>query len=691
MKFPLSWLKEFIAPLPSNEKLAEILTNLGLEVDAIHAFGDDWIFEISLTPNMYHAASLLGIARELKAELELSLHLPSLSLKEEKGVRTKDKVSLSVIEPALCPRYCARLVSEVKVGPSPLWLSKRLEAMGLRSINNVVDVTNLVMMELGHPLHAFDFDKVMGGKIVVRRAENGEKIETIDHVVRHLTDDILVIADEKRPLAIAGVIGGAESEVVEGTTTVLLESAFFDPASVRRCAKKLDIATEASRRFERTVDIEAIPMALDRAAMLLQMIASGKVLSEQIEVRSGRIAPPKATLRVSRVNALLGLNLSISEVENLLKRLSFKVRLHAPETLEVEIPSFRPDVKEEIDLVEEVARLYGYDHIYEQRRLVPIHSSNVGDNPAFLFEREVKAALLSQGLTELLCLDLVQERLAKRVMKDGMPPRSIIKVMNPHSVEASCLRPSLLPNHITIVKHNFDHSVESIAAFEIGRIHFKEKENYLEPMAIGITLSGKRSPYYFDPKPLDFDFFDLKGILENLFADLKIQNVTFVPSHHSSFHPHRQAKLMIDEREIGLMGELNPLLCQEEGIDKRVFFAEVSFDELARVRKPDVKMVPLSQFPSSWRDWTLHLKEELEFSELQRAILAMDSKLLEKNILVDIFKGVRVGAGYKNVTVRFVYRDNKETISQSQVDAEQKRLQEGVSEKLKSYFSEEAK
>lgn len=671
MKFPLSWLKEFIPTDLSPEKISEILTLSGIEVDGVHAKENDFIFEVSMTPNFGHALSILGIARELAAFLKKEIVLPKIKLNEE-GPLLSEKISIQNKEKELAPRYLASAIFDVDASKkTPDWMAFRLEASGFRSINVVVDCVNYVLMELGAPLHAFDYNSIKGASLEIRKAKKSEKIVTLDHIERFLSDDMLIIADSEGPIAIAGCMGGLLSEVTDKSRAVLLEGAFFDAKSIRRTSKHLELFTEASRRFERGVDPDVIEFALDRAARLIQEYAGGQIAKGKVTL--GKTTPPLILeLRPSEIKRIVGISISQGEIEELLKRLGFHVS-QGNNLLSVTVPSYRPDVKAEIDLIEEVARIYGYNNIYKRAKKPFYRNSTVATNPLYDFQKKVVSHLLQEGLTELVTCDLINEKKARDALED-LPGRSLVKVMNPHSQEESALRPSLLPNHLAVVLHNRDHGINSIAGFEIGRIHIKEKDRFLEPFMIGISLSGQKTPSHFDRKAEDFDFLDLKGILENLFNALKIEAIRFASSNHSSFHPGKQAKIILQNAEIGVMGEVHPDLTAESKKAKPLFFAELSLEEMAGKAEKNIKMKKLPLFPSSGRDLTLTVKEEVPIQELLDAIRSEPLKFLESLSLTSIFRSDKIGANWKNVTLHFVFRNEMETISQSMVEEEMAKL-----------------
>jgi phenylalanyl-tRNA synthetase beta chain len=626
------------------------------------------VIEVGLTPNLSHCLSIEGVAKELKAAFNLKFKKREITLTEE-GTALNFKVEVNDSEG--CPRYSARVVEGLKVGPSPDWLKQKLESVGIRSINNLVDISNYVMMETGQPLHAFDLD-LLKEKVIVRKSLKDEKLTTLDGKERVLEEGTLIIADVEKPIAVAGVMGGANSEVNENTTRVLIESAHFDPSTVRKGAKKLGLSTDASRRFERGVDPNLTVRALDLAASLMIQIAGGKVSRGLIDIKKEEFKPKTINLRINRVNGLLGTHLGQGEIESLLTRLDFKVIPKDANSVDVVSPTYRFDVKEEIDLVEEVARIYGYDNI--PREPARFHDSELASAQSYIFETEVREKLIREGLQEFINCDLIGPTALKIVSGVEALEDRAIKVLNPVSVEQSSLRTSLLPGLLQTVKHNFDRESKSIAGFEIGRIHYKDEDKYKEPACVAIVLSGDSADSGYDPKPRNYDFRDLKGIIENFLTALGIQNASYRPSTLAALHPGRQASIFVNGLEIGSFGEIHPQVARRLDGPGRILFAELNLVDLFKSRKKDIRMKELSQFPAMERDWTLTLKEEAPVAQVLAAIKSIPSQLLEEVYLSDMYRSASLGSNIKNATFHFVYRDKNKTLEQETVDKEHARL-----------------
>lgn len=667
---------------------------IGEEGDGIMEFADqvkegadvaemyaDTVFEISLTPNLGHCSNVIGVARELSAVTGLPMNQPKIHVIESKQQRTDKAAHVTVEDQKGCPRYVCRVIKNVKIGPSPEWMQKRLIASGLRPVNNIVDITNYVLLEMGQPLHAFDFDKLDGHAIIVRSAKKDERFVTLDEKERVLQPGDILICDKQKPVALGGIMGGLNSEVTDTTVNVLLEAAYFHPGTIRKTSKRLGLQTDASRRFERNCDPNAVIAAADRAAMLMHELAGGDVLEGVIDIKTEEFPNKQITVRLSRINAILGTHLSVDEVENVFSRLQFVCQWDGKDNFVISVPTFRADIGAEIDLVEEVARIYGYNNI--QKSEIRYQASTIPHTPIFLFEREIRTRLVSEGLQEFLTCDLIGPTLSGIVKEHLMPEEAIIKVLNPTSIEQSILRTSLLPGLLQLVKYNINYQNHDISGFEIGRIHFKEgEEQFKEESVLGIVLSGKNAPHHWDQKPHDADYYDLKGIVENLLAELCIENATFKISAFKAFHTGRQASIFVNGLEVGSIGEIHPTILRRLDVTQRIIFAELSLHDLMNVRSATKQMKPLPKYPCSGRDWTVTLKDEVTLQSIMDQIKLTASPVLEEVSLVDIYRSEKLGKDLKNVTLHFVYRDKEKTIEQEIVDSEHNRITTAVMQEL---------
>ncbi len=690
MKVPLSWLKEYLPTKLSDNEIAETLTTVGLEFEG----SKEGVMEIALTPNLSYCANIRGMARELSAVTGEKVHHPKYAVVENLSESIDKRVSIAVENRQGCPRYACRLITGVRVAPSPSWLKERIEQCGMRSVNNVVDITNLVLLELGQPLHAFDFDRLEEHRVVVRNARKGETITTLDGKLHYPTLETLLICDGKKPVAIAGIMGSLESETSEQTQTVLLESAYFEPTQIRKTAKRMDLHSDSSYRFERGCDPNGVIEALDRATAWICEIAGGVSLKGSLDIHEHDFPPKKLSCRLSRTNQLLGTPLAMNEVEGIFRRLNFGVEHLGEDKITLSIPTYRHDIQQEIDLIEEVARLYGYNNLHQKE--APLYrTGELPDSAEYLFTRKVRTLLVGVGLQECLTCDLISPAQSALISSDIFPSRTLIKLLNPRSVDQSIMRPSLLPGLLTVVKQNEAYGSESIAGFEVGRVHFNDKGRYLEPPVVGIILTGARNPFHWETKEGSVDFFDLKGIVENLFLQLKVIP-TFSHSHYANFHPGRQAAISLSSPtnfhpgreagmgkiEVGVMGEVHPLTLKGADLSRPVYYAEIDLQEIQQFLSKELRMEPLPQYPASTRDWTLTVEEKVPVGNLISAVTEERAPLLESIFLIDLYRSPSLGSDKKNITLRFIYRDRNKTVSQAEVEKEHLRLTEKILESL---------
>ncbi len=636
-----------ILDLPREMKLGEDLSKLLY----------DPVFELSLTPNLGHCMSALGIARELSAALQIPLNRTASSL-PVKHLR----LELTVHDATLCPHYLCCLIENVSVGPSPFWLKQQLEACGQKSINNVVDIGNYVMMKFGQPLHAFDFDLLEGNAIYVGPSPAVQKFLSLDGVERDVPKGTLLISDAKKAIAIAGIMGGANSSVSTNTTRVLFEAASFDPIQIRNSSRKMGLRSESSQRFEKGTDPLGLQTALHEVCQLL-----GGTFKGFVEFKKGSFPPKEIPYRTARINHLLGTKLSQTEIEEIFQRLQFKTKNNV-----VEVPLYRTDVNEEIDLIEEVARIYGYNHI--EKPIPSCTTSQTPNDPIFLFENEMRRRLSSLGLTEFLNCDLLSPKLAEMAREITPKGMGFLQAAYSKSEEYSILRTSLLPGLLHVTKGNIDQKNQTLAAFEIGRIHFLQKNEVVEIPMGAILLTGKAKPPHWSQKAVDFDYFDLKAMIEDL------SSCVFRTSHHLFFHPGRQADVYIGDKKIGSLGEVHPSFLEKFCIEQRVYYAEFHLPYLMQLKKTGVKMIPLPQFPSSERDVTLPIDQQMPIDAIFDAIRSVSSSLLEKIELIDLY--LPDGVSHKNATFRFTYRDALKTISFDEVEREHTKIQQHIAKLL---------
>lgn len=639
----------------------------------------DTIFQLSLTPNLGHSMSVYGIARDLSALLQLPLKFPHYSLQEGK-ILIEDLISVEILDQAQCERYACRILQGVSICPSPPWLKKKLKQAGFHSVHNIVDIGNLILQELGQPLHIFDYQTITNHTLQITSKTSFSELETLDLNTRLIPPDVLMICDPEKPLAFAGVLGGKSSAVSDKTYDVLIEAAYFTPQAIRKTSKWLKTKTDSSQRFEKGTDPNFIPKALDYAAYLLQKVAGGTIVKGMVDKKTHSFVPKKIICRPQRVNHILGTQLNPSEIFTMLFSAGMHMVEQPPGQFQVLVPFFRHDLNLEIDLIEEVARLYGYNNIV---KTTPVHiSSPLLHCASYPLEKNLRSYLLEEGLQELITCNLISPDQAKKTSENTLPQSSLISVLHPHSLDQSILRASLLPGLLQVVKHNYDRENQDLSGFEIGKIHLHLKEEYLEQSVIGIILTGKKSPYHIDPKPREYDFFDLKGIIENLCSLLYIESIVFSPSHLHNFHPNRQAVITHQDSVIGSLGELHPRHSSNLGMEQRIYFGEINIEEL----KPFIKQTPLikslSLFPGSERDWTITVADQTPVGSILEIIKDHSSSLLEKITLLDLYKSCQIGKDRKNITFRLFYRDRIKTIAFEDVEEEHCRITKAVMNKL---------
>ncbi len=639
----------------------------------------DTLFEVSLTPNLAHALSLLGIAREWSACSHNPLQIPSSSTVEG-ALPIEKHVTVSLKDPVGCPRYACRWIRDVTVQPSPEWLQKALIGCGIRPVNNVVDVTNYVLMERGHPLHAFDYDQIAGHEIYVRSAYEGETFTTLDDQEHTLSQDIVVIADAEKAVAIGGVMGGKNSEVRNETKNILLEAAYFHPHSIRMASKHLGIQSESSRRFERGVDPNGVLPALDRAAELIRQIAGGEVAQGVVDEGKRDFPPEKIPLRLSHVERILGRAFSLEEVTDIFTRLGCTVSQEDP--LIVTVPTYRVDVTTEIDLIEEIARLYGYSHF--SRQIERFSANTIPHDPLYLLEKEIRSTCVSMGLQEWITCDLIGPSAIHVVGDTTTDHMETITVLNPTSIDQSILRTSLLPGMLQCMKRNQDRQIEDTNAFEIGRTHRQKGDTIEEPSTLGILLCGKEEPHFWGRKSRPIDFFTLKGKIESILLPLRVARVEYVSTELPFLHPGRQASLFIDSIEMGFLGEIHPAILRRLDTPQKAFFAELNLQKLMKHRSCQKTMQPLPVYPCSKRDWTVTLPKTLPVADVFHLFQEAPSRLLEKISLADIYESEKIGEDRHNLTFHMVYRDSKKTVSQEVVEKEHQRLLTYVQQQLKN-------
>jgi len=677
MLVPVEWLREFVDLDLAPEALANLLTMAGLEVDEIAVLENEPVFSTYVTPNRPDLLSVVGTAREVSALLNTEFRPPSPKFLEGKS-RTADLAKITIESPVNCPRYSARVITNVKVGPSPSWIQKRLIQGGLRPINNIVDATNYVLLELGQPLHAFDYDLIANHHIIVRQARAGEKITTIDGEERLLDEAMLIIADAERPVAIAGVMGGLETEVSAKTKNVLLESAHFNPVSIRRTSKKLGMNTEASYRFERYVDPALTTYALDRVAQLTAEWAGGEICAGIIDVCPGKFATHTIELRPERANLLLGVEIPSDQMADYLSRLGLEVK-HG-KTLTVTIPTFRPDLRREADLIEEVGRLHGYDAIPE--KLPEGETIQGSDSPQGAFASQVSEILISCGLQEVLT-----HTLSAQLPHEG----DMVTLKNFISEDLSRLRKHLIPNLLGVIGYNASRGIRDIGVFEIGRVFEPHDDDTItERLSIAASITGSlwENTWNIDRDSSIADFFTAKGMVETLFDRLVGREPSFKQAEIAGFHPKRAAEIYIDDAKVGIIGEVSAEISEHFDLPDRTYAFELDFDELMSRQRGAEAYKPLSKFPAVTRDLAVVVSEEIEYQRVKELLVEGAGDLLERLWLFDVYKGPPLAPGHKNLAFRIVFRSADRTLRDEEIDGRITRMKELLAREVAASFRE---
>ncbi|MGQ0507496.1 MAG: phenylalanine--tRNA ligase subunit beta [Myxococcaceae bacterium] len=643
---------------------------------------DDTVFELNVTPNRPDALSHLGVARELAVLSKIALKLPQASLKEGSG-KASDKVKIRIDDPERCRRYIGRVVENVKVGPSPAWLTQRLQACGVRSINNVVDVTNYVLLEYGQPMHAFDLDNLAGSEIVVRKATKGEKLTTLDGKERTLDVDDLLICDRDVPQVLAGVMGGAKSEVSEKTTRVLLESANFQPASIRRSSKRHALHSESSHRFERGVDVDAAPLALERAAELLAELAGGIVLQGKIDVYPEVLAKKKVALRFARIGEVLGVDVPADESKRILTSLGFTVEKEANGEATFVVPMARVDVESAEDLIEEVARVRGFDSI---PAVMPRGASESRpESPTVEAELRVRVALAGAGFDEVINYSFVSPAELEAL---GAPKG--IALQNPLSVEQSVLRTSMLPGLFQNLSRNVRHQADTILLYEIGRTYLPNasRKDERTPVAteqlhLAGVVHGRRDGRGWTHRDASLDFYDVKGALQAVLAALHVTDVEFLHTESKLLHPRSAALLKHQSGvELGSLGEVHPRVAKKLSVPAGTFVFDLDLESLLLLTQLLPQYSPISRYPAVHRDLAVVVPLELENGDVRKLSLDGGGGLVQDAALFDVYTGRPIPEGRKNLAYAIRYRSPERTLTDDEVNQAHTRIVDEVSKLL---------
>jgi len=624
------------------------------------------VIEADVLPNRPDCMSMVGIAREVSAVFNKPLRVPVVKVRQDK-MRIQKEAKVIVKDGKACPRYMARMIKGVKIKESPKWMQARLVACGMRPINAVVDVINYLLLELGQPMHAFDFSKINDGTIIVRNARKDEKLKTLDGEDRHLSPDILVISDPRSALAIAGIMGGEDSSVVPSTKDILIESAYFDPMSIHRAERKQKLRTESSIRFEKGVDWQGVETALDRAAQMISEICGGKVLKGKIDVKGSDRKPKRITLRVDRVKAVLGTRIESKNIFSILTGLGFVVSRKGSNTLNVEVPLYRAgDVEREIDLIEEVARIYGYDEI--KSSIPKIYVVNEGASPKEKLLTDIRCLLADYGMNEAQTYSMLGEDEFKKMGME-MKRSEKIDVLNAISEDMGVMRPSLLPNLFNAVRYNQNRQVSDVSVFEIGKVYFKKPEGLIERSSLAAVVAGQVCSSYEGNKETA-DFYYLKRIVEEIAALLNV-NCAFLRTANPVFHPGKAADISIGGKDMGSIGELHPDVAISYELKDRMLVLELDLETLFGLKRstPLFKDIPI--YPSVKRDIAMIAPRDIESKRIIDVILEIGKPLIGEVKLFDRYSGSQVKEGFCSLAYSLTYRASDRTLSDEEVNGKQ--------------------
>ncbi len=657
--------KDGIMVLPEDSiSGCELATFLGL---------DDTVFEVGITPNRPDAMSHIGIAREVAAMLGKKLKVPSLRLKESKQL-TKAYVNIKVVDSLNCPRYSGRIVLGVKIEQSPKWLQSYLKAVNIRPINNVVDITNFVLMEVGQPLHAFDYDKITDHTIIVRKANAGETFTSLDHKGRSLSTDTLMIVDSKRSIAIAGIMGGAETEITESSKNIFIESAYFDSRSVRRSAKRFGLSTDASQRFERGSDPSILPWAADRASQLIQEICGGEVLKNVVDIYPKKIKPKVVNLRPQKVNEVLGITIDSKEVSRLLHKIDIRSSLSRNKNkqkhkIQYIVPHYRPDIEAEIDLIEEVARLYGYNNIEtNQNATLSLQSSA----PEYNYISEIRDWLIGSGYSEIISNSMQDISLSLLNSKNA------VEIANPITQDMAVLRTSLIPGMVRIIKNNISQGNKNLRFFEFGKTYFFEPSivssgssyisGFFEENRLILGYFGQANKQYWNRKAKPVDILDVKGDIQTLFQKIFLDNIKFIPYSTTNALTNRGLVVEIQGIKAGEIALVSNTLLEKFDIDQSVYIAEIKIDLLLQHMDKRKIFKHLPKYPVVNRDVAFIVAENVSSEQLINVIQDAGSSLLLNIELFDIYQGNQVQEGKKSLAFSLEFLSYDHTLNQVEID-----------------------
>lgn len=615
---------------------------------------DDHVVEFEITPNRPDCLCMIGLARETAATFHKELKLHEPVVKASAGGNVQDMAKVVIEDKDLCPRYTARMVKNVKIAPSPEWMAERIRAAGMRPINNIVDITNYVMMEYGQPMHAFDFACVKGGEIHVRRARKGETIRTLDGNDRKLTEDMLCICDKEKPVAVAGVMGGENSEIVGDTAAVLFEGACFNGPSIRRTATALGMRTDASSRFEKGLDVENTLKAVDRACELIELLGAGEVVGGVIDEYPEKHVETVLALEPEKINALLGTEISVPTMIDILKTLGFTV-----DGQMVHVPSWRGDVSHYSDVAEEVARFYGYNEI--PVKFTGAISTCGGFTPSQACERQIGELLRSMGLDEIITYSFISPTYYDKIrMPADSPLRDSLKILNPLGEDTSIMRTTVLPSMLEILTRNYNFRNKEAYLYEIGKIYLKRKDGLAdEPRIVSIGMYGD-----------EVDFFHLKGVVETMIEKVTGKVPKFVAEReNASYHPGRCAKVYLGDVYLGVMGQIHPAVAENYSVGREMYCAEISYEKLFENRMEIPVYKPLPKYPGVTRDLAVVCDSSIPVGELVECIKTSGGQFLKDCTIFDVYMGHHIAEGRKSVAFKLEMRADDRTMTDEDAES----------------------
>ena len=625
---------------------------------------NDTVFELEITPNRPDCLSHIGIARELGAYYSKEVKYPSFVINSESSEKTADNISVEIEDSNLAKRYVARIVKNVTVKESPKWLKERVESIGIRSINNIVDASNFIMMELNQPNHTFDLDKIEGGKIVVRAGHENEKLVTLDEQERELNSDDIVISDGVKAVALGGVMGGQNSEITENTKNILLEVANFNSQNVRKTSRRLTLFSESSYRFERRVDEENAINVINRLANIIQEVAGGEILEGVVDNYPVPYKKKTATLNFERLNRFVGKNIPRETVIGILTRLEIEV-VDNGETLTLTAPTYRDDLENEQDYFEEVIRMYGFDNIENILPKLDISEKPVIDTTKL--STQVKLIAANAGLKEVINYSFVPKDAMEKIKYTSVERENLIDLLRPITEDFVTLRPTLLYSLLKNAKENMNRNATNIRFFEVSRTFVKAEELAKEEVKLGIILAGENNKTLWNPKPVPYDFYDLKGIVEEIFTQLKFNNYMIKRSEQSQYHPGRSVDVFVGRELIGSFGEIHPDVLENFDLGKTsVLVGEFNIDLIQKYIGKKIKYQGIVKYPSVPRDFAFVMREDILVGDVLKTIQKVDKKI-EKVELFDIYQGAGVLPGMKSVAISVILRDKNKTLEEKEI------------------------